>query len=123
MKIIRFSRDSRSLPWNNPLSWLQEDTSSLGSNKSVDISTRILCLTPLPFCAGPPTKDFVSDSSFAILRGTTNGIVGSVMDQVMPELHSYSAQFKLSARIMATSSNPNKTLATWLVADIRPRCL
>ncbi len=40
------------------------------------------------------TKDFVSDS-FAILRGTTNEIVGNVMDQVMPVAHSYSAQFKL----------------------------
>ncbi len=40
------------------------------------------------------TKDFVSDS-FAILRGRTNKIVGTVMDQVMPVTHSYSAQFKL----------------------------
>ena len=42
------------------------------------------------------TKDFVSNS-FTILRGTTNELVGSIMDSEMPESHSYSAQFKLLA--------------------------
>ena len=42
------------------------------------------------------TKDFVSDS-FAVLRGATNPIVATVMDQVMPLSHSYLAHFKLLA--------------------------
>jgi hypothetical protein len=39
-------------------------------------------------------NNFVSDS-FAILRKTTNIIVGTIMDQVMPASHNYSTQFKL----------------------------
>jgi hypothetical protein len=42
------------------------------------------------------TKDFVSNS-FTVLRGTTNELVGSIMDDRMPDSNWYSAQFKLLA--------------------------
>ena len=42
------------------------------------------------------TKDFVSEL-FAVLRGITNKLVVTIMDEVMPKSHSYSAQFKLLA--------------------------
>jgi hypothetical protein len=39
-------------------------------------------------------KDCVSES-FAILRGVTNRSVGTIMDEVLPASHSFSAHFKL----------------------------
>jgi hypothetical protein len=39
-------------------------------------------------------KDYVSES-FAILRGVTNRSVGTMVDEVLPASHSFSAHFKL----------------------------
>jgi hypothetical protein len=42
-------------------------------------------------------KDYVSES-FAILRGVTNRSVGTIMDEVLPASHSFSAHFKWLGR-------------------------
>jgi hypothetical protein len=44
------------------------------------------------FCS--TKKDYVSES-FAILRGVSNRSVGTIMDEVLPASHSFSAHFKL----------------------------
>jgi hypothetical protein len=69
-------------------------------------------------------KDFVSDS-FAILRGASNEIVGTIMDEVMPRSHSYSAQFKLLAH--HGDYQPNRDAGNkagrWQRVPYRPWCV